>query len=293
MEYISTITSHWEYLENHKANATMTSTAAPQLRRSKRKQNEQADTPILETTVDDAPTTRKRARTAIDKASAPKKHGFGKANEPGMESILVRARQHDQALPPFLALPRELRDEIYKHVLEQDGSTTLKTGSRNIVTRCGLVGVNDQISEEFLDAVLFYAPIITTKVRNHNFAPVVTFLNRLSQAQLTRLSTRGPQPVEADDAISKRKIRIIISYSAGAKDSRPHLNRWLDRFDVPDKRGKEIEFEYNGDGTYRNGGYKQRPKTRATASKRWNEEASKIGKAAARSGGADGGWGWR
>ena len=196
-------------------------------------------------------------------------------------------------MPPFLALPRELRDEIYKHVLEQDNSSTLKSGSgNNIATRCGLAGVNSQISDEFLDAVLFHAPVITATVRNHNFAHIVTFLNRLSKAQLTRLSTRGHQAAEADEARPTRRIRIILSYAAGAKDSRAHLNRWLDRFDAPDKRGKEIEFEYEGDGTYRNGGYKQRPRTRATASQRWNEEATKIGRAAARSGRAYGGWGY-
>jgi hypothetical protein len=186
-------------------------------------------------------------------------------------------------LPPFLALPRELRDEVYKHVLSSDDSSTLKSGSCNIITRCGLAGVNKQICEEYLDAVLFHAPVITATVRNHNFAPVVTFLNRLSQAQLKRLSNREAPVADADDddARPKRRIRIILSYSAGAKDSRAHLNRWLDRFDNPDKRGKEIEFEYEGDGkTYGNGGYKQRPRGRAYASQRWNEEARKIGEAA-------------
>lgn len=120
---------------------------------------------------------------------------------------------------------------------------------------------------------------------------MVTFLNRLSQAQLARLSSRGAGFTDEDDARSKRKIQIILSYSAGAKDSRAHLNRWLDRFDVLEKRGKEIEFVYDGDGTYQNGGYKQRPKTRAMASARWNEEARKIGQAAARAGRASGGWG--
>jgi hypothetical protein len=278
----------------------MASIAAPQLRRSKRKQKEEAAASVPETIVDDAPTTRKRARKAITstkepsitEASVSKKHDHGRVNE----SIPVRSRQHSQTLTPFLALPRELRDEIYKHVITQDGSTTFKSGSRNMLTRCGLVGVNAQISEEFLDALLFHAPIITTTVRNHNFAPVVTFLNRLSTAQLTKLSTRGPQatsrsPSDGDNAKPKRKILIILSYSAGAKDSRAHLNRWLDRFDAPDKRGKEVEFAYDGDGTYRNGGYKQRPRTRETASQRWNEEAEKIGRAAARSGRAYGGWG--
>ena len=255
----------------------MTTIPASQLRRSKRKQNEQAAKLVPDTTInDDAPATRKRARKAV--ASGTERKEFI------MEFTPVRPRQHGQTLPSFLALPREMRDEIYKHVLEQDGSSTLKTGSRNIVTRCGLAGVNSQISEEFLDAVFFYAPVITTTVRNHNFAPVVTFLNRLSEAQLNRLSTRGPQAAEADNARPKRKIRIILHYSAGAKNSRAYLNRWLDRFDVPSKRGQEIEFEYECDGSYMNGGYKQRPKSRETASKQWNEEAAKIGKDAVEGG---------
>jgi hypothetical protein len=263
----------------------MASTVAPQLRRSKRKQAEQAAKPVADTINDDAPPPRKRARKAVASTTEPPiiKSVDGKVDERDTDIVPIESRQHNYTLPPFLALPRELRDEIYKHILNSDRSSKLKSGSRNIVTRCGLVGVNNQISAEFLDAVLFHAPVITTVVRNHNFAPVVTFLNRLSQAQLKRLSNYPESQAagaddddDNDDVRAKRKIRIILSYSAGAKDSRAHLNRWLDRFDNPDKRGKEIEFEYGNDGTYGNGGYKQRPRSREKASKRWNEEARKI-----------------
>ncbi|RYN17310.1 hypothetical protein AA0115_g11900 [Alternaria tenuissima] len=262
----------------------MNSTAVPELRRSKRKQAEQAAKPVADTTNDDAPPPRKRARKVAASTTEPStiKSVDEKVNEPDTDNMPAQPRQDNYTLPPFLALPRELRDEIYKHILNWDRSSKLKSGSRNIVTRCGLVGVNNQISAEFLDAVLFHAPVITTVVRNHNFAPVVTFLNRLSQAQLKRLSNypesqaAGADDDNDDNVRAKRKIRIILSYSAGAKDSRAHLNRWLDRFDNPDKRGKEIEFEYGNDGTYRNGGGKQRPRLREKASKRWNEEAKKI-----------------
>ncbi|EDU49856.1 hypothetical protein PtrSN002B_003453 [Pyrenophora tritici-repentis] len=268
----------------------MSTTAAPHLRRSKRKRNYAAIKQVHAPTP--APARKRRAPKSVYAATDPSivLDSHGSVNAAVTDNS---TRQHTNTLSRFLALPRELRDEIYKHILDQDNSSTLKPGSRNIATRCGLAGVNNQISEEFLDAVLFHAPVITTTVRNHNFGPVVTFLNRLSQAQLTRLSTRGSQVNEADDdARPKRKMRIILSYSAGAKDSRAHLNRWLDRFDVPEKRGKEIEFEYEGDGTYRNGGYKQRPKTRDNASARWNEEAAKIGTAAARGVRVFGGWGF-
>ena len=257
----------------------MNTTAAPQLRRSKRKLAEQAAKAVPETTNNNAPAPKKRARKDIAFATSITKRDHAKADEPAMDPVPVQPLQDNPTLPPFLALPRELRDEIYKYVLQQDGSSTLKTGSgNNIATRCGLARVNNQISEEFLDAVLFYAPVITATVRNHNFAHIVTFLNRLSKAQLTRLSTRGPQAGKAIDGRPKRRIKIILSYSAGARDSRAHLNRWLDRFDAPVKRGREIEFEYCGDGSYRNGGYKQRPRPRhgRNASTRWNEEAAKI-----------------
>ena len=278
-----TIRIHSRFRERQETNPIMTSTAVPELRRSKRKQAEQAAKPVADTANDDAPPPRKRARKAVASTTKPPtiKSVDRKVDERDTDIVPIESRQHNYTLPPFLALPRELRDEIYKHILNSDRSSKLKSGSRNIVTRCGLVGVNNQISAEFLDAVLFHAPVITTVVRNHNFAPVVTFLNRLSQAQLKRLSNYPESQAtgvddDDDDVRAKRKIRIILSYSAGAKDSRAHLNRWLDRFDNPDKRGKEIEFEYGNDGTYGNGGYKQRPRSREKASKRWNEEARKI-----------------
>ncbi|KNG47866.1 hypothetical protein TW65_05365 [Stemphylium lycopersici] len=262
----------------------MTTTAAPQLRRSKRKLASDVADQVSNAANDDAPAPAKRVRKTI--ASAPDPSTIQQENRKVDKAIIDDKPAHPQpktyTLPPFLALPRELRDEIYKQILNSDKSNKLKSGSPNIATRCGLVGVNNQISEEFLDAVLFYAPVITTTVRNHNFAPVVTFLNRLSQAQLTRLSSQGEaqKASGADETKRKRKMKIILSYTAGAKDSRAHLNRWLDRFDHPGKRGKEIEFEYGGDGTYGNGGYKQRPRSRERASARWNEEARKIRKAA-------------
>ncbi|KAI4941949.1 hypothetical protein J4E91_010499 [Alternaria rosae] len=175
----------------------MTTAAAPGLRRSKRKLDEQAANPVSNTNT--APAPKKRARKATASNNTP-----------------IPSRSVKTTLPPFLALPRELRDEIYKHVLESDNTSTLKSGARNIVTRCGLAGVNRQICDEYIDAVLFHAPVITTTVRNHNFAPVVTFLNRLSQAQLKKLSNDGFQVAGAYDsyAVPMRKIRIILSYTA-------------------------------------------------------------------------------
>ncbi|RMZ69365.1 metal ion binding [Pyrenophora seminiperda CCB06] len=255
----------------------MNTTAAPQLRRSKRKLNERAAKEVPESINNDALAPQKRARRARTAEPSIVKESLGKVQGTGSHTISARPQQKNYTLPSFLALPRELRDEIYRHVLHYNGSScTLK------VEHCGLLGVNSQISDEFVDAMLFHASVIRARVRNHNFAPVVTFLNRLSEAQFARLSGHGPHAAEghADDANPKCKILIQLCYSAGAKDGRAQLNRWLDRFDAPNKRGKEFEFEYDCDATYENGGYKQRPRLRAKATERWNKEADNIRTAA-------------
>lgn len=142
---------------------------------------------------------------------------------------------------------------------------------RNLITQSGLIGTNSQICEEFLDAVVFYAPVINTIVRNHNFAHVVTFLNRLSEAQLKRFNS------DAATRTCHRKIRITLTYSHTKQSTKPQLNRWLDRFDDPNRRGAEIQFEYVLDrATWGDGGYKQRPQIRAKAGPRSKEETLKI-----------------
>lgn len=172
----------------------------------------------------------------------------------------------------FLKLPRELRDEIYKHVLAIEGPVTLKQG--NFFTKSALIGVNNQITNEFRDAIFFYAPVLTTTVRNHNFAHIVTFLNRLSEAEFARLQNH---PTAANDQKRKRSFVINLDYTPTKTSTRPQLNRWLDRFDDPNRRGAEIDFTYKlVPGSYNKGGGKQKPRLRSTAGARSNEESNKI-----------------
>lgn len=146
---------------------------------------------------------------------------------------------------------------------------------RNFITKTGLIGTNSQIREEYLDTVLFYSPVIRTTVRNHNFAHIVTFLNRLSEAQLNRF--KSDDAARAGQRNITRKIRITLAYSNTKESTRPQLNRWLDRFDDPNRRGAEIQFEYVLDkDTWRNGGYKQRPRERSSAGPRSQEETKKM-----------------
>lgn len=149
--------------------------------------------------------------------------------------------------------------------------------NRNFITKSGLIGTNAQIREEFLDAVLFHAPVIHTTVRNHNFAHIVTFLNRLSTAQLRKFAAAATPNSDPTHKARSRKIIITLTYSPTKTSTKSHLTRWLDRFDDPERRGAEIRFEYKLDRkTWRNGGYKQRVTGRAGAGVRSREEAWKI-----------------
>jgi hypothetical protein len=191
------------------------------------------------------------------------------APEPAVSPLSEQRRHGSNTRCAFLALPRELRDEIYKHVLGSESSVTMK--QRNFITKSGLVGTNSQICEELLDAILMYAPVINTTVRNHNFAHVVTFLNRLSEAQINRFRSSFTAKSY------HRKIRITLTYSPTKQSTRPQLNRWLDRFDDPNRRGAEIQFKYVLDrASWRNGGFKQKLHLRATAGPRSNEEIRKM-----------------
>jgi hypothetical protein len=176
----------------------------------------------------------------------------------------------------FLALPRELRDEIYKHVLTSGVKRAVTLQNRNFITKSGLVGVNSQIKEEFLDAVLFFAPVIHTTVRNHNFAHIVTFLNKLSDAQIHKFAAAAMPNSDPDAKTRSRKIIITLTYSRTKTSTKPQLNRWLDRFDDPKRRGAEVRFEYKLDqDSWENGGYKQRASGRA-GGPRSQEEVRKI-----------------
>jgi hypothetical protein len=191
------------------------------------------------------------------------------APEPAGSRPSKRPRHDANTRCAFLELPRELRDEIYKHVLGPDSSVTMK--QRNFITKSGLVGTNNQICEEFLDAVLFYAPVINTTVRNHNFAHVVTFLNRLSEAQFNKFKS------EAAAGSCHRKIRITLTYANTKQSTKPQLNRWLDRFDDPNRRGADIQIEYVLDqASWGDGGYKQKVAARATCGPRSKKETCKM-----------------
>ncbi|EME39540.1 hypothetical protein DOTSEDRAFT_66509 [Dothistroma septosporum NZE10] len=201
---------------------------------------------------------------------------------PGLKRKASSPLRRPRQTFPFLRLPRELRDEIYQYVLLGRSAALSTSKGQSLTTTSPLTAVNEQICEEFNDALLFYSETITTNVRNYSFAHIVTFLNRLSEAQVARLASCPSKEASQATSIHKatpspeRTIRITLSFTPKAKNCRTNLNRWLDRFDVEGKRGSEIMFEYDADIQAKDGSYKNRPYRRTTASQRWTEEARKI-----------------
>ncbi|KAF1926132.1 uncharacterized protein M421DRAFT_423123 [Didymella exigua CBS 183.55] len=235
-----------------------------------------------------APTTRQLRKRKAPTQGPEESPGRKRINHDGCtdgncvafrEQISIPSIETTPSTPSsgFLSLPRELRDEIYKHVLHsvEERAVTLQDG--NLITKSSLIRVNTQIKQEFLDAVLLHAPTIHTTVRNHNFAHVVTFLNQLSDAQMRKLAAASTPSSDSEAKMRSRKIVVTLTYSRTKASTKPQLNRWLDRFDDPRRRGAEVRFEYRLDrGSWRNGGYKQRATGRTSAGPRSREEVRKI-----------------
>ncbi|KAK0268349.1 hypothetical protein LTR35_015643 [Friedmanniomyces endolithicus] len=95
--------------------------------------------------------------------------------------------------------------------------------------------VNKQVHTEFLHAAWLLADILTTSL-DYDFRHIVTFLNRHNDEEIRALpSMHFP-----------RRRAIIIEIEPGSYgDGMPqYLERWLNRFGHPTKKGAQVHFEY-------------------------------------------------
>lgn len=138
---------------------------------------------------------------------------------------------------PLLDLPAELRNNVYARVVEgQPEAYLTKRTSNKLASRSALPRANRQIREEFL-AVLYMTADVVTDVSNFNFAQVITFLNRLRDAELKALPSsvaqKGRQVI----------IRLQIPLHFPGSGNR-NLNRWLNRIQHPTKKGVNVKMSY-------------------------------------------------
>ncbi|CAK4027213.1 Hypothetical predicted protein [Lecanosticta acicola] len=142
---------------------------------------------------------------------------------------------------PFLELAQETRDAIYDMVFEDCPPKLSRNVRKPLSTACALIRVNKQIHAELVDRIQYGTTPLHTEVINYNFAHIVTFLNRIPDPQLKKLT---PKKDEADKQ-KKRSLVITLSFCNDMALPDNGLTRWLNRVADPDKRGTDIEIHYS------------------------------------------------
>ncbi|KAK4543648.1 hypothetical protein LTR36_005293 [Oleoguttula mirabilis] len=105
-----------------------------------------------------------------------------------------------------------------------------------LATTSTLVLVSKQVRDEFIGMLYLAAPIICTTGRNFDFRHIVTYLNRLSQVEIEKLSP--------DDEPPERSTSILLLVKDDYDRMTPYLGLWVNRVELPSKRGTKIDFQY-------------------------------------------------
>lgn len=181
-----------------------------------------------------APSTRKRKRSPSPPPSPPS------SPPPPAQTLTVFATQLKQNLGQpslLLDLPAELRNTIYTMVLEDtEVLLSRNTTKKALAVGCALPRVNKQVRDEFMAVALLSADIRTTAM-DFDFRHIVTFLNRLSDAELKALpSVTVP---------SQRRITVDLIISDRCPVRPPYFQRWINRAGHPTKKGTNINLQYN------------------------------------------------
>ena len=104
---------------------------------------------------------------------------------------------------------------------------------KNLASGSALPRVSSAIRKEFLPLLLKQANIIAT-VRNFDFGPLITFLNRISDREFSTLASEG-------NPTSSRRLVVELQFT---KDSLEHIGRWINRFDRREKREAKLHITY-------------------------------------------------
>lgn len=157
------------------------------------------------------------------------------------------------AAPKLLDLPPEVRNLIYIAYLNLHGDAVYISAARRLITRGPLLKINQQIRNESESLVDLHARNITFPVYDFKFGCLVTFLNKLDKLALDALAA---QPAETSNipatTYSKlKRFNIQLHFSKEEPgSSRGYLERWIRRFDKPEKKGTAVDFEYEVIGMF-------------------------------------------
>lgn len=143
----------------------------------------------------------------------------------------------------LLDLPPELRNLIYLHVAQsEDTAQICKRQPRHLIGGSPIALANKQIREEYMSALCLNAPTISTTVQDFDFRHVVTFFNHLSGLELKALTDGG-----ASSNQREMVIRLTFSRQCPFHPHDLYLDRWLNRYMHPTKKGAKINVTYSVD----------------------------------------------
>ena len=143
---------------------------------------------------------------------------------------------HLRKVFPFLDLPAELRDNIYKYVAEGETICLESRGRGNAISRSAMLRLNRQIHQEFMPILNLYAPIVS-RSQNFGFRHIVTFWNKLDDLELQSLLTTIDGP-------AVRSVHINISTDHYDSAHGVLLRRWVKQAGYPAKKCTKIEVLY-------------------------------------------------
>ena len=171
--------------------------------------------------------------TSKQKPTTLKRKASRKRRNPGKPKPQKHNNQNDGPFP-FMNLPPELRNIVYAEAAKDNVAVIEKS---TFTDNSALSQVSAQIHNEYMPILALNAKAIQTTVLDFDFRHVVTFINRLSAAELNALPS-----INKSDT---RPIDISLRFNPFEAFHDYHLGRWLKRAGSPTKKGTMLYFRYS------------------------------------------------
>lgn len=137
----------------------------------------------------------------------------------------------------FLDLPAELRNLVYEHVANDSAPTVKRLG--DVASSSGMTRVSRQVHAEYQSVLKTKSQEIVVPVTELNFAPVVKFLDKLSDADLNRLP-------KVDGSNKERKVTVLLQISSDCINP-GELMTWVRWLAQSNHRGANVDLTYKAE----------------------------------------------
>jgi len=157
----------------------------------------------------------------------------------------VRGISKEMLQSPFLGLPAELRNAVYEYVALGSPPAMLRpNGKGQLLSNSPLMRVSRQVRDEYTSALYVAAPL-SAIVKDMDFSHIVTFLNKLSERELSVLPSLTKPPLTKSSTAAVQRQIVIRLHVTKHCPSRPEgLSRWLVRCGHPTKKGTQLAVSY-------------------------------------------------